>query len=66
MRERYCHLQFRGPKGYVRIYYNHDWNEFICKFWQGGIRRPQGDYHTDSESDAIGTAKQMVSQERQL
>ena len=63
---RFTGVEERGPQGYVRVYYDADWNQYVCKFWCGKCRRAEGDYFTDDLDDAIETAKRMVSEERAL
>lgn len=63
---RYTGIKFTGPHGHTRVYWDADWRQYVCKFWQYGSRHPEGDYYTDDLDDAEQSARRMVQEERSL
>lgn len=50
-----------GVKSIVRVYYDDDLDgEYICQLFVNGKHNEAADYYTDSKSDAVGTAREMV------
>jgi hypothetical protein len=38
------------------VFYNFDYEEFVVKFYRGGVVIDDADYFTDDQDDAVATA----------
>lgn len=48
-----------GDRSY-KVYKDTEWNEFVVKFYTGGVLDANADYHTDDQSDATDTGKRWL------
>jgi hypothetical protein len=44
----------------VRVNWNQDWEEYICRLYVNGKENKRAAYHTHDRADAMATAARMV------
>ncbi len=45
---------------HAKVFYCHEWCEYVVQFFNHGKRQKRADYHTDCHEDAIMTARFMI------
>jgi len=40
----------------IKVYYDHEWEEYIVKFYKDGVYLSEADYHDSDAESAMGTA----------
>jgi hypothetical protein len=48
----------------MSIYRDAEFNEFVVKFFEGGVYLAEADYHTDDSVDAHDTANNWINKRR--
>lgn len=44
----------------AKVFRNVEWDEYVVKYYIGGVHQKGADYHTSDKADAMATAERMV------
>lgn len=50
-----------GPTRTVKVYNNSEYNEYVCRLFEGAKEFKGAAYHTNDKDDALSTAKIMAN-----
>jgi hypothetical protein len=52
---------FIGTTRTVKVYRDSDWDEYVCRLFEGDKEFKGAAYHTNDKADALETAKRMAN-----
>jgi hypothetical protein len=50
-----------GIESFANVYWDREWREFIVKLFISGKHKPQANYFTTDNDDAVCTANMMIA-----
>lgn len=63
---RKVHIVYSNKSHVVKVFYNPEFEEYVCKLYRAGKHYEPADYFTPDKVDAIATAERMSIEEARL